>query len=83
MQQLDGKQALVTGAYRGIGQAIAKQYARKGVFLVLGGRNTDKLTDTARACEAKGATTHVFPIDIADTDSLSDKIAYVSHGFKP
>ena len=39
MNSLDGKVAIVTGSSRGIGKAIAIELAKKGVYIVLNGRN--------------------------------------------
>ena len=41
--KLQGKTTLITGASGGIGSAIAKQFAREGLNLVLCGRSTEKL----------------------------------------
>mgnify|MGYP005681140067 CR=1 FL=1 len=43
MISLDGKVAIVTGSSRGIGKAIAIELAKKGVSIVLNGRNLSRL----------------------------------------
>ena len=40
MNSLDGKVAIVTGSSRGIGKAIAIELAKKGVSIVLNGRDS-------------------------------------------
>jgi NAD(P)-dependent dehydrogenase (short-subunit alcohol dehydrogenase family) len=45
-QSLVGKVAVITGSSRGIGKAIALELARKGAFIVLNGRNKEKLNET-------------------------------------
>jgi NAD(P)-dependent dehydrogenase (short-subunit alcohol dehydrogenase family) len=53
--RLDGKTALVTGASRGIGQAIALAFASAGASVMLSSRKADALTESAAAIDgAKG-----------------------------
>lgn len=54
MDQLDGKVALVTGASRGIGKAIALAYARAGARLVICARGEENLRRTADEIESTG-----------------------------
>ena len=58
---LTGQVAVVTGASRGIGRAIAETLSREGVRLVLAARSTDLLLEVAAACPA-GALP--FPVDL-------------------
>ncbi len=62
--------ALVTGASRGIGRAMAETLAGRGYHLALLGRSVDDLEETAESCRQAGveAVSHAF--DIADTDAL-------------
>ncbi|WP_214104784.1 SDR family NAD(P)-dependent oxidoreductase [Acrocarpospora catenulata] len=60
---LDGKVAIVTGASRGIGQAIAVAYARAGARVALVARTADALTETAHAADPTGEK--VLPV-VAD-----------------
>ncbi|BEP14037.1 SDR family oxidoreductase [Acidothermaceae bacterium B102] len=45
MGMLDGRMAVVTGGSAGIGLAIARRFAREGAFVVVTGRNADRLAD--------------------------------------
>lgn len=57
--------ALVTGAARGLGRAIAEELARQGVALMLVDVLADRLEQTRGELEAGGATVAAFPADIA------------------
>lgn len=57
---------LITGASGGIGAAVARQCARPGVTLFLWGRNIERLQQTARTCELRGAVAHVRVLDLAN-----------------
>jgi NAD(P)-dependent dehydrogenase (short-subunit alcohol dehydrogenase family) len=66
--------ALVTGAGRGIGRAVAQRLSAQGLQVALTARSVDELTATAAACEGP---TLVLPADITDpasVDALFDRI---------
>ena len=58
--RLDGKVAVVTGASRGIGEAIARCLAKHGAQVVLASRKIDSLNSVAKAIEAEGG--QAFPV---------------------
>jgi NAD(P)-dependent dehydrogenase (short-subunit alcohol dehydrogenase family) len=64
--KLEGKVALVTGASKGLGRAIALALAAEGAQLALVSRNENLLTRTAEEIRSQGGTAHVFPADVAD-----------------
>jgi NAD(P)-dependent dehydrogenase (short-subunit alcohol dehydrogenase family) len=63
---LHGKVAIVTGASRGIGRAIALALGGAGARLALAGRAQDKLTETQRLARELGAEAETFICDIRD-----------------
>jgi NAD(P)-dependent dehydrogenase (short-subunit alcohol dehydrogenase family) len=67
---LSGKTALVAGASRGIGLAIAQQLAEAGARTILAARSVDKLREHAQALEAKGFQASALRLDMADSESV-------------
>jgi NAD(P)-dependent dehydrogenase (short-subunit alcohol dehydrogenase family) len=76
--ELNGKVALVTGASRGVGQAIATELARRGTDVVLAARTVDQavegmpgtLAETAAEVEALGQRAHMIRADLTETESM-------------
>jgi 2-deoxy-D-gluconate 3-dehydrogenase len=83
MIDLNGKTALVTGASRGIGRAIAVGYARAGADLVVSARTAEALAETVNAVEALGRKAFAIPADVTDRDAaqgmVRDAIAALGH----
>jgi len=70
---LDGKIALVTGASRGIGLAIARRMASMGARVSLCGRNAKQLESAANECRRTGSEAIAIEADVtrpADLDNL-------------
>jgi len=61
---LAGKIALVTGASRGIGRAVAIAYAREGAHVIITGRALGSLEDTDDAIQAAGGTSTILKLDL-------------------
>ena len=83
MIDLAGKTALVTGASRGIGRAIAVAMARAGADLAVSARTPEALAETVGEVEALGRKAFVVPADVTDGDAarrmVHDAIAALGH----
>ena len=69
---LTGKRALVTGASRGIGRAVALSLARHGADVALVSRSVEELRDAAREITALGRKACVAPADIVQGEQVDD-----------
>ncbi len=72
---LGGKVALVAGASRGIGLAIAEGLAAEGARLVLAARGNEALDAAARTIEQKAAGVLAHTCDVADDASVTSLVA--------
>ncbi|MDQ1089278.1 MULTISPECIES: 3-ketoacyl-ACP reductase [unclassified Siphonobacter] len=81
MQSLQGKKALVTGAGKGIGKAIALALAAEGVDVALLGRNTANLEAVAAQVKAQGVQAAVVSADISDRTSVEMAIHQIQDSF--
>jgi 3-oxoacyl-[acyl-carrier protein] reductase len=69
---LAGKRAIVTGASKGIGAAVAREYAREGARVALISRDEQLLRDVASGC---GSATVVVAADLSHREPLSQAFA--------
>lgn len=74
---LAGKTALVAGASRGIGLAIAEALARAGARTLMAARSLDALEAAAAGLRAEGLMAESFRLDIADAESRSELAAAI------
>src|SRR3954451_2818606 len=63
-RELDGAVALVTGASRGIGAAVAVELARLGAHVVITARTQGGLEETDDAVRALGGSATLLPLDL-------------------
>lgn len=68
---MDGKLALVTGASRGIGAAMAEALAREGAHVVLAARTAADLEAVEARIHAAGGTATIAPLDLVEKDSIA------------
>jgi 3-oxoacyl-[acyl-carrier protein] reductase len=81
MGQLHDRIALITGAGRGIGQAIALAYAKEGAKLALAARTRRDLEQTAQQAQALGASTCIVPVDVSDPTQVEDMVHHTVEQF--
>jgi NAD(P)-dependent dehydrogenase (short-subunit alcohol dehydrogenase family) len=75
---LSGKNALITGASKGLGKAMALALSRAGAHVALVSRDAAKLNEVKSEIEANGGSANVFIADVtneAQVDQLEKEIA--------
>lgn len=73
--RLDGKRALVTGAGRGIGLAIAQAYAALGAEVTLCARTASEIEDVAEELRSAGLKADTLQMDVTDVAEFEAAIA--------
>ena len=79
--RLDGQVAVVTGAGRGLGAAIAVAFAEVGADVVIASRTQSELEDVAAQVKAAGRRAHVIVADLAQPDSTAQLAAQAVEAF--
>ncbi|MFM2061905.1 MAG: hypothetical protein RLZZ507_1575 [Cyanobacteriota bacterium] len=81
---IQGKVALITGASRGIGKAIALELAQQGVKrLILVARDRQKLAEVAAEIEKLGTETTTITLDLTQAVSVNIAIAQIWRSYGP
>lgn len=71
-----GKVVIITGASSGIGEALALEFAKQKLKLVLAARRVDRLEEVVKRCKSLGSEAIVIPTDVAkqaDCKNLIEK----------
>lgn len=66
--RLDDKVAVITGAGRGLGAAIAVAFAEAGADVLIASRTESQLEAVAEQVRAAGRRAHVVAADVVDDD---------------
>jgi len=74
-----GRKVFITGASSGIGAETARQFAKRGAFVIASGRSTDKLEMLK---EELGANCAIYRLDVRDSDNVNETVDSIvrSHG---
>ncbi len=81
--RLKGRIALVTGASRGIGRAVALRFAQEGAHLILTARTQGALEELDdEISESTGENATLVPVDLTDFDAIDQMGAAVFDRFK-
>jgi NAD(P)-dependent dehydrogenase (short-subunit alcohol dehydrogenase family) len=83
MTTLAGQVALVTGAGRGFGRAIATRLAAEGAAVALAARSIDQLVDVAAAIKNAGGRAYPVTCDVTSPTSIAAALAEVQAGLGP
>ena len=77
MGMLDGRTALVTGAGRGIGRAVALLLAKEGARVIACARSESELNETARLIAGAGGEAETMVCDLADEKAVIALFAHI------
>lgn len=80
--RLQGKVALVTGAGRGIGEAIARRFAAEGAGVILNARTESRLKEVAKSIAAENGTAHPVAADIGTADGVNQLVNHALERFQ-
>lgn len=78
MSKLKNKIALITGASRGIGMAVAKAYAKEGAHVILVGRTVSGLEEVDDYVKSIGGKSTIVPLDLNEFNKI-DELGGVIH----
>jgi len=79
--RLAGRIALITGASRGIGAAVAARFAREGAHVVLAARTVGGLEELDDDIRAAGGLATLVPLDLRDFAKIDDLAAAIYQRF--
>jgi len=77
-----GQVAVVTGGTRGIGKAIAEEFAKKGVHVVVAGRNVEAAIDTAASLASFGVKALGVRLDVSDSAEVAKTFESIRKEFQ-
>jgi NAD(P)-dependent dehydrogenase (short-subunit alcohol dehydrogenase family) len=75
--RLDGKVALITGGYGGMGRASGRLFSQEGATVFVAGRSRDKGEAFVKELTDAGATAYFVELDVVDQDQWDAAVAAV------
>ena len=70
MKRFEGRRAFVTGASRGIGEAVALRLAEEGAAVIAAARTAADLERVVGEITAAGGTATALPLDLSNAESI-------------
>src|SRR5690349_1963486 len=83
MGLLAGQSALVTGAGRGIGKALAQRLAAEGAHVTVTARSHQQVEEVAAQIEAAGGRSQALVTDVTDNTAVAEVVAAAARRFGP
>ena len=81
MSRLQNKVSLITGAAQGIGLATARRFAQEGAIVIVCDIKPEAVEDATRQCQALGAQTAGFVLDVTDRARVDEVVKQVLDRF--
>jgi len=81
MEMLKGKSALITGASRGIGAAIARKFASEGAKLIISATNEELLSKMKKELDESGCDVEMMKCDVSDSASFKSLVQFALDTF--
>ena len=80
-KRLEGRLALITGASRGLGAAVAKRFAAEGAHVILTARTVGGLEEVDDAIQSAGGSATLAPLDLFEAEKIDMMAASIYQRF--